>query len=206
MANAKTTALAAIEAATTEDEVTAAMTTFNNAIAACTTQAVADQIAQVMSEVSAKTGSGMTYTGSPIQLINTPTTALPDGYTMKYAVTTENTAPTDENLYTTSIPTGTEAGTYYVWYKVVGDDNHSDTTPASVTVTVMQESTIPGDIDGDGEVNAKDVTALRRNIVGGYGVELSKEVADLNKDSYVNAKDVSLLRRFLAGGYGVVLA
>ena len=69
------------------------------------------KILQVMSEVSAKTGSGMTYTGNPIQLINTPTTALPAGYTMKYAVTTENVKPTDEKLYTTTIPTKTEAGT-----------------------------------------------------------------------------------------------
>jgi hypothetical protein len=92
-------------------------------------------VLQVMSEVSAKTGSGMTYTGSPIQLINTPTTALPTGYIMKYAVTTENTAPSD-NLYTTSIPAKTEAGTYYVWYKAVGDDNHSDSEPACVTATI----------------------------------------------------------------------
>ncbi len=67
-------------------------------------------VLQVMSEVSTKNGSGMTYTGNPIQLINTPTTSLPDGYTMKYAVTTENTAPAN-NLYTTSIPSGTDAGT-----------------------------------------------------------------------------------------------
>ena len=80
-------------------------------------------ILQVMSEVSAKTG--MTYSGSPIQLINTPTTALPAGYTMKYAVTTTNSAPAD-NLYTTSIPTATNAGTYYVWYKAVGDADHND--------------------------------------------------------------------------------
>ena len=68
-------------------------------------------ILQVMSEVSAKTGSDMTYTGNPIQLINVPTTKLPEGYKMVYAVTTENKAPTDENLYTTSIPTATDAGT-----------------------------------------------------------------------------------------------
>ena len=134
--NAKATALAAIEAATTEAEVNTALETFNTAIANCMTQAVADQIAQVMSEVSAKTGSDMTYTGNPIQLINTPTTALPAGYTMKYAVTTENTKPTDENLYTTDIPTKTNAGTYYVWYKVVGDANHNDTTPACVEVKI----------------------------------------------------------------------
>ena len=134
--DAKTTALAAIEAATTEEEVTTALNNFNNAIASCTTQVVADQIAQVMSEVSAKTGSDMTYTGNPIQLINTPTTALPAGYTMKYAVTTENVKPTDEKLYTTEIPTKTEVGTYYVWYKVVGDANHNSTESNSVEAKI----------------------------------------------------------------------
>ena len=138
--DAKTTALAAIEAATTEEEVTTALNNFNNAIASCTTQVVADQIAQVMSEVSAKTGSDMTYTGSPIQLINTPTTALPAGYTMKYAVTTENVKPTDENLYTTSIPAKTDAGTYYVWYKAVGDSDHSDSEAKAITVDIRKKT------------------------------------------------------------------
>ena len=86
-------------------------------------------IEKVMSEVSAKTGSDMVYNGNPIQLINTPTTALPEGYKIVYAVTTENKAPTGENLYTTSIPTATDIGTYYVWYKVKGDENHNDVDP-----------------------------------------------------------------------------
>ena len=136
--NAKTTALNAINTATTEAEVTTALTNFNNAIAGCTTQAAADVITQVMNEVSAKTGSDVVYSGNPIQLINTPTTSLPNGYTMKYAVTTENTAPAD-NLYTTSIPTGTNVGTYYVWYKVVGDANHNDSEPQKVTSTIAKK-------------------------------------------------------------------
>ena len=92
-----------------------------------------------MSEVSAKTGSSVIYTGDPIQLINTPTTALPTGYTMKYAVTTENVKPTDEKLYTTDIPTETDAGTYYVWYKVVGNENYNDCEAVCVKVTIEEE-------------------------------------------------------------------
>ena len=38
--------------------------------------------------------------------------------------------------YTTSIPTKTDAGTYYVWYKVVGDDNHKDTDAKCVEVKI----------------------------------------------------------------------
>ena len=50
-------------------------------------------------------------------------------------MTTENKAPTDESLYITSIPAKTDAGTYYVWYKVAGDGNHTEST-ASAPVTV----------------------------------------------------------------------
>lgn len=87
--------------------------------------------------VTAPTAKTLTYNGSAQSLINAGTAS---GGTIYYAVTTENKAPTDEKLYTTSIPAKTEAGTYYVWYKVVGDENHSDTTPASVTVTIQRRS------------------------------------------------------------------
>jgi hypothetical protein len=107
-----------------------------------------------MSEVSAKTGSSVIYTGDPIQLINTPTTALPAGYTMKYAVTTENVKPTDEKLYTTEIPTKTEVGTYYVWFKVAGDENHNDVDPDHVTVEIKKND----------QQKANEVTALIKEL------------------------------------------
>ena len=118
-----------------------------------------------MSEVSAKTGSGMTYTGNPIQLINTPTTKLPAGYTMKYAVTTENVKPTDEKLYTTEIPTKTEVGTYYVWYKVVGDENHNDVEPKSLVVTINEkQQTSNGTISTTGIYCASNYPTIQAGI------------------------------------------
>ncbi|MBQ7706642.1 MAG: DUF1542 domain-containing protein, partial [Lachnospiraceae bacterium] len=123
-------------------------------------------IVQVMSEVSAKTGDGMTYTGNPIQLINTPTTALPAGYTMKYAVTTENVKPTDEKLYTTSIPAKTDAGTYYVWYKVVGDENHNDVEPKCLVVTINEkQQTSNGTISTTGIYCASNYPAIQAGMV-----------------------------------------
>jgi len=56
-------------------------------------------------------------------------------------VTTENSAPTDDSFYTTSIPTATNAGTYYVWYKVKGDVLHKDSEAVSVKVTVSEKKT-----------------------------------------------------------------
>ena len=71
--------------------------------------------------------TALTYTGEAQPLINAGTTA--DG-TMQYS--------TDGTHYGTTIPTGENAGAYTVWYKVAGDGSHSDTTPASVSVTIAK--------------------------------------------------------------------
>ena len=49
--------------------------------------------------------------------------------TMQYSLTENGT-------YSQVIPTGTDAGTYTVWYRVIGDANHNDTAPASVVVRI----------------------------------------------------------------------
>ena len=72
-------------------------------------------------------GDNGIYTGEAQPLINAGTTA--DG-TMQYS--------TDGTHYGTTIPIGENAGEYTVWYKVAGDGNHSDTTPASVSVTIAK--------------------------------------------------------------------
>ena len=59
---------------------------------------------------------------------------------MQYALgnATEATQP-----YTTSIPAKTNAGTYYVWYKVVGDETHKDSVPKCVVVTIKEAPNTP---------------------------------------------------------------
>ncbi|MBQ8118281.1 MAG: InlB B-repeat-containing protein [Lachnospiraceae bacterium] len=79
--------------------------------------------------------TGLTYTGNEQELVTAPT-ELPVGYIeMQYALGDANGAT---QPYTTSIPTATEAGTYYVWYKVVGDANHGDIAAQPVTVTIAK--------------------------------------------------------------------
>ena len=97
------------------------------------TASVEYTIAKADPTVTEPTTKTLTYTGTAQELVNAGSAT---GGTMYYAVTTENTAPTDDNLYTTSIPKETEVGTYYVWYKAVGDINHSDSKPASVKATI----------------------------------------------------------------------
>ena len=85
-------------------------------------------IAKAVSACTAPTAiTALTYTGDAQTLINAGTTA---GGTMQYS--------TDGTNYGTTIPIGENAGEYTVWYKVAGDSNHSDTTPASVGVTIAK--------------------------------------------------------------------
>ena len=66
------------------------------------------------------------FTGSEIELV-TPG-SVEDGYgPMYYAVREDKSNPQPEE-YTVSIPKATGVGTYYVWYRVAGDDNHEDLT------------------------------------------------------------------------------
>ena len=68
----------------------------------------------------------LTYTGQEQALI---TAGMTDHGTMLYSLTENGT-------YSQDIPTGTDAGAYTVWYRVIGDANHNDTAPASVAVSI----------------------------------------------------------------------
>ena len=69
----------------------------------------------------------LTYTGQEQALITAG--SVTDYGTMQYSLTENGT-------YSQVIPAGTDAGAYTVWYRVIGDENHNDTTPASVAVRI----------------------------------------------------------------------
>ena len=102
----------------------------NTAITAATTYTytyVAKEAAAVTKEPEGKT---LTYNGQEQALV---TAGEATGGTMQYALGDANGAT---QPYTTSIPTGTNAGTYYVWYRAVGDNNHSDVEATCVSVDI----------------------------------------------------------------------
>ena len=71
--------------------------------------------------------TGLEYTGGAQNLINAGTAT---GGTLYYALGTSEAAPTDASAWSETVPTGTDVGQYYVWYKVVGDETHGDIAPA----------------------------------------------------------------------------
>ena len=96
----------------------------------------------------------LTYSGSPQALVNAGAT---DGGTLQYAIGKDAaTAPTDSD-YSASVPKGTEAGSYYTWYRVVGDANYNDCGPYPVTVTILNAKVEPRNPTGESLIyNGKD--------------------------------------------------
>lgn len=56
---------------------------------------------------------------------------------------------------------------------------------------------VDGDVNGDGKLNAKDVTLLMKSLVNGTAKLLGN--ADFNKDGKVNAKDVTAMMKAMVG-------
>lgn len=86
------------------------------------------QKADAVVDSAPSTVDGLTYTGKAQALV---TAGKATGGTMQYSLSETGT-------YSTTIPTSTNVGSYTVWYKVVGDENHNDTTAQSVTATIAK--------------------------------------------------------------------
>lgn len=85
-------------------------------------------IAKAASAVAtAPTAKALTYTGSAQELVTAGTAT---GGTMQYSL--------DAKTYAGAIPTGTNAGSYTVYYKVVGDANHEDAAGGNVSVSIAK--------------------------------------------------------------------
>ena len=129
----------------------------------------------------------LTYTGQEQALITAG--SVTSGGTMQYSLTENGT-------YSLGIPTGTDAGTYTVWYRVIGDANHNDTAPASVEVSIGKKPlTISGvtavskPYDGTTDAGITSVTFDGMNLNRGtdYTVAASFDDAGVGNGKNVTA-------------------
>jgi hypothetical protein len=58
---------------------------------------------------------------------------------------------------------------------------------------------LPGDVNGDGEVNFTDVSLTRSFILGNTPANFNKKQADMNNDGEVNFTDLSLIKKNILG-------
>ena len=128
----------------------------------------------------------LTYTGQEQALITAGSVA--NYGTMQYSLTENGT-------YSQDIPTGTDAGTYTVWYRVIGDANHNDTVPASVVVSIGKK---PLTITGvtavskpyDGTTNADISSVTFDNVTLNRGTDYNV-TASFDDASVGNGKNIT---------------
>jgi len=72
--------------------------------------------------------------------------------------------------------------------------NRPLTPPAHAKIVVT--TSLPGDANGDGQVNAPDITKVERIIVG---LDTATPGADANQDGKINALDITKVERIIAG-------
>ena len=149
---------------------------------AAATKEVTVTINKANAAAATVTANNRTYDGTEQPLVTV--TGETTGGTLKFAVTTENQEPAADayNFDTTSIPTATNAGTYYVWYKVVGDENHDNTTPVCEAVTIAEPDKT--------QLNAaiQEAETFYNSISGN---SIYKEVASTLKEAITTAKAIA---------------
>ena len=150
---------------------------------------IAKAASSVTSAPTAKTG--LTVTGSALALVNAGTA---EGGEMQYSL--------DGVTYSADIPTATAAGTYTVYYKAVGDKNHTDTEAQTLTVTIKSASSpvnppiyvptyIPTNTTTTTTTTTTDTTPdITKYTITGEQDELNESA--LKWDSIPNASDYAL--------------
>ncbi len=113
-------------------------------------------------------GLSLAYTGSAMELVTAGELAKEKQNTvgrMQYALGKDTkTAPVSG--WRDELPTGTDAKTYYVWYRGTGDDNHSNTQKKCVTASISKKEAA--------------VTALDQTITEGSAVNSDAKYAELS--------------------------
>ena len=105
----------------------------------------------------------LVYNGSEQQLISE---GVADGGVFYYALSKDSTAEPESRNYSSKIPSAKDAGEYYIWYKVKGDENHNDKGATSISVVILSDGNVV--LEGtvyqyDGETPMSNVSVTLSN-------------------------------------------
>ena len=133
---------------------------------------------------------GLTYSGSAQALVRAGSTAHGK---LLYSLS-------KDGAYSETIPTGTDAGEYTVWYKVAGDSNHKDSQPESITATIAPK-TVTATVTVSGGSLTYTGDPLKPDVIVKDGdTVISPEEYDVSYRDNVNAGTATVTVRNKAGG------
>lgn len=116
--------------------------------------------------------ANLTYTGTAQEMVSVSAVS---GGAISFAVTYSDgvdlVGVPGEDAFSSGVPTGTSAGTYTVWYKVTGDNNHLDTEPASLSVVIGRASAVVY-VDNSSKAYGEADPALSATVSGLKGSDI----------------------------------
>ena len=133
---------------------------------------------------------GLTYSGSAQALVRAGSTAHGK---LLYSLS-------KDGAYSETIPTGTDAGEYTVWYKVAGDSNHKDSQPGSVTATIAPKTVTATVTVGGGSLTYTGDPLKPGVIVKDGDTVISPDEYDVSYKDNVNAGTATVTIKNKAGG------
>lgn len=151
--------------------------------------------AELLELVSAEEGTfaGVTYG---------PLTANPFTFTWVDALHPDNTANDVVVLLTFRAKEGTDPVQTVISLTYDAEDVYNDQWEGvwfnTVSGTVSLTSVTPGDANGDGKVNVRDL-GLMQQYLNGWEVTVSEAAGDVNADGKFNVRDLGLLQQYLNG-------
>lgn len=127
--------------------------------------------------------------------------------TIKYALGANSNLSPDPEYWSTDIPTATDAGTYYVWYRSFGNTGCLDSNPICLTVEISKKNIFVSGITAvdrcyikdSTEVTLNTATAVLNGKIDGDDLYLTGGTAHMNDDKVGENKSVLLGDYKLAG-------
>lgn len=84
------------------------------------------------------------------------------------------------------------------WQAILFGDGYGYLSPAWVTWHYDYAPLVPGDANGDGKVNNRDL-ALMQQYINGWDVSVTLAACDVNTDDSINNRDLALLQQYING-------
>ncbi len=139
------------------------------------------------------TAKTLTYNGGQQELITSG--EVSEG-TMYYAVTQSSSIPTTG--WSTSVPKGTNAGSYNVYYKVPGDADHLDIDPVKVDGVSISKAALTIKADDKGKKYGENDPTLTYTVTGLQGSD--KVTGSLKRDTGENVGTYDIKQGTLTAG------
>ena len=153
----------------------------------------------------------LTCTGSAQALVTAGTAS---GGTMSYALG-KNATTEPTSGWSDAIPTGTDPGLYYVWYRAVGDTTHNDSDAACIPVRIKAALTITardqtllfnGQVQGEGDTLYDDpaVIAEKVKVSGLQGSDQLVQIELFSQGQEIGTYPIELKSAVVKNGGNIV--